>query len=145
MESRINVPEPPIIETRLEIILAKQENIRSQQTFLINIEVQDPSEPGIGVATPSDFGEDNDYSANTFLRRFEPVSQTLTIFVDIFPDSISEGPEGLQLSLSQVEMDSNVAVPDFSTPTVGSTLFPTTLVVIDDDDSEFAYDIVQCS
>ena len=141
VESRINVPEPPNVATTLEIILAKQDNIRSQQTFLMDIEVQDPSEPGIGLATPSDDSMDNDFSrfatTNTFRRRFEPCQQTLTIlFVTRY-----EGPEGFQLSLFQVEMDSDgVTMPNLFSPIVGSTLFPTTLVVIDDNDGRFTFD-----
>lgn len=124
-----------------QVYLEKQDGQLTEQTYVVIVEVNDATpSTNIGSATLSDDNNDNDYvvttpSDNLFVFLFPPGDQLLPFNFVLFPDDIAEGTEAFQASSQPSENASN---PAFTAPTPG-VLFPSTFIIIADDDRKCFY------
>ena len=123
------------------IYLAKEDNVISEQTFLLSIQVTDSAPSGTSTQPAT---LDIDYRLSLpgrtsvtlpFLTRDQMIDFPFTLF----PDDLPEGTEAFRASVSP--QDTRV-VPDGSTETFPTFLNPESLaseifVVIEDDDRKF--------
>ena len=88
--------------------------------------------PGLGTATPSAGGDDNDFSfPSSTLESIKPEDNDVFVDFTIFPDELPELTEAAQLRLSlPTEMDR--MFPGFET----LPQYPEFFIIIDDDDRE---------
>ena len=123
------------------IYLAKEDNVTSEQTFLLSIQVTD-SAPSGTIIQPATL--DADYriaghgktSATLTFRAFQ---QRIDFQFTLFPDTLPEGTEAFRASVSPQE---TLMRPDGSTETFPTFLNPEKLaseifVFIEDDDRKF--------
>lgn len=122
---RLNITEPQLDEV-IQIFIAKENDVRSEQTFLISIQVFDSVPPNSGFA-PAEFGADYSLRQLTLLT-FDPDMQRFPLNISVFADSIPERTEAFQIS-SEPQGD-----PAYSAPS--SPLFQETYIIIEDDDSK---------
>ena len=109
------------------IYVAKENNIISEQTFIITFQRMDMVPQGSGFALAHD-GEDYRGILQEFSRTFAPYNQHINLPFQLLPDGDPEPTEAFQISLS------SQGSPAFDSADV---LFTRTFVVIDDDDSKF--------
>ena len=110
------------------IYLTKENNVISEQTFIVSFQRTDSVPIGSGFAIAVD-GEDYTGIAERFTRLFTPNLQRLDLPITLIADANPEPTEAFQLNSSPQNM------PTFLTPD-GIVLFSRTFVVIEDDDSE---------
>ena len=127
------------------IYLAKQDNVVSEQTFLVVITTRDtvPSESGFRPAQlNSDYGGigASTIDGTSVVRQFGAADQRMLFPFILLHDDIPEGTEAFLASTSAEEealVDGmSVQVPGFLSPT---TLFPQAYVIIEDNDRKFLY------
>ena len=128
---RHNTTEPQSDE-RFEIFIAKEDDVRSEQTFQIRFQVFDSVPPNSGFA-PAEFGVD--YNLPLTELTFNPDLQRLPLTINLIADRIPEETEAFQI-ISRPQGD-----PAYTAPS--SPLFQQTFVVIEDDDSKLS-DLVLC-
>ena len=114
----------PQFEEFYEVFLAKENNVQSEQSFLLSLQLINgvPPNSGFSIAT-----RDLDYTgiADMSTVLFPPNTQRLPISFDLLPDRIPESTEAFQLTSASND------VPNFNNPNV---LFQQTFIVIEDDD-----------
>ena len=113
----------------------KQDGRVTERTFLITVRVVDTAPSGVSVATLAEDYEIADVPvgdppARDILEFFFPGDQRQQITFIYFDDEIFEGPEAFQ-----VQSAANQDGPAFSTPD-GATVFSSTFIHIEDDDSK---------
>ena len=119
-------PEPQF-EEPVEVFLATEDNVLSEQIFAVSLTVSNvvPDGSGFGVA---EFDMDYRGIQPTFDMDFLPFQVRLPITIDLLPDNLPEPNEAFLISSSP-----NV-VPSFLPP--NSPLYQQTFVVIEDDDGK---------
>ena len=121
------------------IFLIKENNVTSEQTFLIVIEVTGSVSEG---ANPATLGPNGDYEVaggNTVANiTFVPNQQRLNFGLMLNPDNIPEGTEAfLATSLRQDTAEGVVfPLPDYLNPTYASTF----INILDDDRESILHD-----
>ena len=134
-EKEINrFTEPAMFEDDAFIYVAKENNVSSEQTFMISFQRRDsvPQDSGFAIAKDR---EDYRGIPQEFLQDFSPRDERIHLHFQLLADSVPEATEAFQISLSpQVS-------PTFDSANV---LFTRTFVVIDNDDSEskLNYDVI---
>ena len=108
------------------IYVAKENNVSSEQTFMISFQQRDSVPQDSGFAMAED-REDYRGILQEFLRDFSPRNQCISLHFQLLADSVPEATEAFQISLSPQ------GSPIFDSANV---LFTQTFVVIDDDDSK---------
>ena len=126
------------------IYLAKENNVTSEQTFLVVVQVS-RSVPGQSIQPAT---LDIDYrvggpglGVTNVVLQFGPMSQRINFPFNLFPDDLAEGTEAFLASsapadTAQLPDGTTVSVPTFLNPI---NLFAESFVVIEDDDREFLY------
>lgn len=128
-EREINrFPEPEFDEGEF-IYVAKENNVTSEQRFMISFQRTDSVPQGTGFGIAMD-GEDYRGIMPEFQRDFFPFQQRISLPFEILADRIPEPIEAFQISLS------TQGSPTFDPADV---LFSQTFVVIDDDDSKLRH------
>ena len=125
-EREINRFTEPRFEEDASIYVAKENNVVSEQTFVISFQRTDSVPQGSGFAIAQD-GQDYSGISPEFPRSFFPFEQRIDLPFQLFPDTVPEATEAFQISLS------TQGSPAFDSADV---LFTRTFVVIDDDDSK---------
>ena len=122
------------------IYLAKENNVTSEQTFLLSIQVTD-STPGLNIRSAT---LDADYriaSPGQTARTlpFLATNDRIDFQFLLFPDTLPEGNEAFQLSVSpqDTQMMSDGTIATFPTFLNPESLASETFVVIEDDDRKF--------
>ena len=118
------------------VYLIKENNVMTEQLFIIVIQVSDAVPEGTNPAT---FNEDFSFSsAGTLSILFPPNLQRLNIGFDLFSDEIPDGNEAFLFSSSRqdtLQLDGTViTLPDYLPP-----MFASTFINILDDDRELNY------
>ena len=131
------------------IYLAKEDNVTTEQTFLVNVQVSDsvPPRQDIHPATL-----DVDYRLSVAVGtsaelQFGPRDQRIMFPLTLFSDNLPEGTEAFLVSSAPGD---NVILPDgtifpvstFQNP--NAALFAETFVVIEDNDRKFSIAIGYC-
>ena len=130
-EKDINRFTEPIFEDSAFIYVAKENNVSSEQTFMISFQRTDsvPQDSGFAIAVD---GQDYVGIRQEFPRDFSPRDQRISLPFTLLADAVPEATEAFQISLSPQ------GSPIFDSANV---LFTRTFVVIDDDDSESKIEI----
>ena len=126
-EKELNRFTEPMSEGDAFIYVAKENNIISEQTFIITFQRMDMVPQGSGFALAHD-GEDYMGILQEFPLSFTTHNQRINLPFQLLPDGDPEAIEAFQISLS------NQSLPAFDSADV---LFTRTFVVIDDDDGKF--------
>ena len=121
------------------IYLAKENDVISEQTFLLSIQVTDSAPSGANIQPAT---LDADYRIGVTLT-FLAFQQRINFQFTLFPDTLPEGTEAFRASVSP--QDTRMR-PDGSTETFPTFLNPESLtsetfVVIEDDDRKFIFSI----
>lgn len=95
--------EPATFPETVILDLHKENEQLSERTLFVSVAVSDAtSNPEIQSATISSKTMDNDYSLLGEVRRitqaFQPHTQTLQVYFDLFKDDIAEGTEAFQIT-----------------------------------------------
>ena len=117
----------PMFEDTFEVFLAKENNVQSEQTFGVSIQVADFPPPNTGFAI-AEFGVDYGDIGRTSTTFFPPNLQRLAVSFTVFSDVIPEQTEAFQIN------SASDGTPDFNVPNV---LFQRSYVVLEDDDGKF--------
>ncbi len=132
------------------VFLEKQNDRITEQSYVVIVGINEATPNGnIRAATLSTVADnvtvaaDNDYvvslpGENTIVLEFAPDEQVLDFIFTLFPDDIAEGTEAFQASSQPSE---NPLHPSFTAPSAG-VLFPSTFIVIADDDRKFGCIII---
>lgn len=115
----------PQFEEFYEVFLGKENNVQSEQSFILSIQLINSVPPNSGLSLAT---RDQDYIigiSDTSTVIFPPNVQRLPIFFDLLPDRVPELTEAFQLTSASID------VPVFVNPDI---LFQQTFVVIEDDD-----------
>ena len=112
------------------VYLIKENNVTTEQLFLIDIEVSDAVPEGTNPATLS---EDFETGAGVL---FPPNMQRLLLNFTLLPDNIPEGTEAFLVSSSRQDTLGPITLPDYRPP-----MFASTFINILDDDREFIRNI----
>ncbi len=121
------------------MFLQKQNGRITEQSYVVIVDINEATPNGnIRAATLSTVDADNDYVVsqpreNTIVLEFGPNEQVLDFPFVLFPDDIAESTEAFQASSRPSE---NPMHPSFTAPSAG-VLFPSTFIVIADDDCTF--------
>ncbi len=121
------------------VFLQKQNGRITEQSYVVIVGINEATPNGnIRAATLSTADANNDYvvinpGVNTIVLEFFPDEQELDFTFTLFPDDIAEGTEAFQASSQPSE---NPLHPSFTAPSAG-VLFPSTFIVIADDDCKF--------
>ena len=130
-----NFTEPRGKRVIFDVIILKENNAVTEQTYSVIITPSTPANPLLNPATLEPAGGGiYDYSLGTggqtfTLQDFEPDQQSVTFPFILNGDTFSEELEAFQATITP-----NVGFPTYGNPT---TLFTTTLINIIDDDSKF--------
>ena len=120
----------PELEMEYQIQIIKGAGNETEQTisFVVNLFQNTP--PGLGTATPSVGGDDNDFFIpSSSLRSIAPGEDNVFVELTIFPDNLLEVREAAQLRLS---LPTDGMFPRFET----LPQYPEFFIIIDDDDRE---------
>ena len=123
-EKEFNRFTEPMSEEDAFIYVAKENNIISEQTFIITFQRMDMVPQGSDFALAHN-GEDYRGILQEFPLSFAPHNQRINLPFQLLPDGDSEATEAFQISLS------SQGSPAFD------SVFTRTVVVIDDDDGKF--------
>ena len=122
------------------IYLAKENNVISEQTFLVVVQISNSVPPGQSIHPAT---LDADYhlraAGTSVLLQFGPMVQRINFHFTLFTDTLSEGTEAFLASLAPADIAElpdgrRVPVPTFLSPI---NLFAESFVIIQDDDREF--------
>ena len=132
--------EPRFEEEIFNVVFLEKQNGRiSEQTHIVIVGINEATpNTNVQAATLSTVNAENDYvvnlpGVNTIVLEFGPKEQLLDFPFILFPDDIAEGTEAFQAS-SQPE---DPLHPSFTAPSA-NVLFPSTFIVIADDDCKFS-------
>ncbi len=126
------------------LFLEKQNDRISEQSYVVIVGINEATPNGnIRAATLATADANNDYvvsqpGENTIVLEFGPNEQVLDFPFVLFPDDIAESTEAFQASSQPSE---NPMHPSFTAPSAG-VLFPSTFIVIADDDRKFGCIII---
>ena len=121
--------------------LVKENNVISEQTFLVNIQVMDSATSGTSVQ-PATLGVDYRLASagqTSMIETFPASEQSIAFQFTLLPDTLPEGTEAFRVSAfpqdTQINRDASIETfPTFLTPeSLASEMF----VVIEDDDRKF--------
>ena len=122
------------------IYLAKENNVISEQTFLVVVQVSSSVPPGQSIQ-PATLDADYRLSApgTSVVLQFGPVVQRINFLFTLFTDTLPEGTEAFLASSAPADMTQlpdgrTVPVPTFLNPI---NLLAESFVIIEDDDREF--------
>ena len=122
------------------VFLAKEDNVTSEQTFLVVVQVSSSVPPGQGIQ-PATLDVDYRLSAagTSVVLQFSPMVQRINFLFTLFPDTLPEGTEAFFASsapadVTQLPDGRIVPVPTFLNPNVLSAGI---FIIIEDDDREF--------
>ncbi len=150
--ARYDFNEPQFEEEISGVVFLEKQNGRiTEQSYVVIIGINEAT-PNVNIraATLSTLAPDNvtvdadnDYvvttpGLNTIVLEFAPDEQVLDFRFVLFPDDIAEGTEAFQASSQPSE---NPLHPSFTAPSAG-VLFPSTFIVIADDDRKFGCIII---
>ena len=127
-EMERNVFQEPQFDTFTEVFIAKEDNVVSEQTFRIVLEIT-PSAPTGSGFDPATDGEDYTGFGDRPVTDFSPNDQRTPVGFTLVFDRVPESTEAFQISSAPSEN-----FPNFLSP---RNLFPQTFVVIEDDDCKF--------
>ena len=135
LQQSYNFTEPTRRRLFMDVIIQKENNVITEQTYSVVIPTSTPTDPRLIAATrePVD-GGNYDYSLGdpgvSFLtREFTLDVQSIRFNFFLNGDTFPEGVESFQATITPSE-----GFPTYRSPT---TLFTTTLINIIDDDSKF--------
>ena len=117
------------------IFLVKEGDVISEQTFLVSVQVTDSAPSGIQPATLG-----LDYSFGVLLRQmnyiFQSFQQRLPLQINLLTDTLTEGREAFQLSVSPEDTRDlgGGVVEQFPTSLNPSTLASEVFITIIDND-----------
>ena len=111
-----------------EIFLAKENNVVSEQTFLVLVQINDFAPPNTDFAI-AEFDVDYRDILRSFTTGFPPNVQRIPVSFAVLADTIPEQTEAFQIN------SASDGTPGFNIP---NALFPQSYVVIEDDDGTFA-------
>ena len=127
------------------IYLAKENNVISEQTFLISVQVTDSAPSGTNIQSAT---IDQDYlfgglqTSETIF--FDPFKQRILVAFELFADTLPEGTEAFQASASPEDTletrapnGTVILVERFPTPLSPINLAPEAFIIILDDDRKF--------
>ena len=135
MNQSYNFKEPRGRRVITDVVILKENNVVTEQTYGIDITPSTPANPHLNAATIEPVGGGiHDYSlgqaGQTFsLLCFEPYEQSIIFPFILNGDTFPEGVESFQATITPT-----VGFPTYGSPT---TLFTTTLINIIDDDGKF--------
>ena len=136
LQQSYNFTEPTRRRLFMDVIIQKENNVITEQTYTAVITTSTPTDPHLNAATPEPLGGGGnyDYSLGTagqyfITREFCPDVQSITFNFFLNGDTFPEGVESFQATITSSE-----GFPTYRSPT---TLFTTTLINIIDDDSKF--------
>ena len=119
------------------IYLVKEDDVTSEQTFLVSLQVTESAPSGTQTATlGQDYGFGSLPGQTSLTEVFRPFQQRIIFSFDLFTDTLSEGNEAFQASVSPEDTqdagDGNVVqFPTSRNPlTLRSEIFVT---IVDDD------------
>ena len=146
----------PLFDTRVDqffipspgdsgpIYVAKENNVISEQTFLISVQVTDSAPSGTTIQSAT---IDQDYlfggiqTSETIL--FDPFEQRILVAFELLADTLPEGTEAFQASASPEDTretrapNGTIIIERFPTPLSPQVLAPETFIIILDDDRKF--------
>ena len=112
------------------IFLAKEDNVTSEQTFLVNIRVLSPHESFQPATLNVDYLLNNANTLAKLTLTFKPTDQRINFPFTLLPDELAERTEAFLAHSSSGAMV-NSSQPHYEIPI---KLFRETLVIIQDDD-----------
>ena len=130
-----NFTEPRRRQLITDVIIVKENNVITEQTYSVVITASTPANPLLNAATPEPIGGGiHDYSLGQPGQTFgqsdiDPDEQSIIFPFILNDDQSPEGVESFQLTITPT-----VGFPTYRSPT---TLFTTTLINIIDDDGKF--------
>ena len=120
----------PEVEATPNIQIIKGAGNVTEQTISFVVNLFQTAPEGLGTATPSAGGEDNDFFIpSSTLRSIEPEENNVFVDFDIFADELPEITEAAQLRLS---LPTDGMFPGFET----LPQYPEFFIIIEDDDRE---------
>ena len=121
----------PEVEADHQIQIIKGAGNVTEQTISFVVNLFQTAPDGLGTATPSADGEDNDFLfPSSTLQLIRPEESHTFVDVTIFADELPEVTEAAQLRLS---LPTDGRFPGFEI----LPQYPEFFIIIDDDDSEF--------
>ena len=121
------------------IFLVKEDNVTSEQTFLVSLQVTDSAPSGTQTAEFSEdygFGSLPDQTSAT--ENFRPSQQRIPFQFELFPDTFPEGDEAFQASVfPESTLDVGGMIVQFPTSRNPLTLRSEIFITILDDDCKF--------
>ena len=121
------------------IFLVKEDNVTSEQTFLVSLQVTDSAPSGTQTAALGldyDFGSLPDQTSATEL--FRPSQRRIQFQFELFADTLPEGNEAFQASVSPEDTrDVGGGIVQFPTSRNPLTLRSEIFITIVDDDRKF--------
>ena len=130
-----NFTEPRGRRVITDVVIMKENNVVTEQTYSVVITASTPADPRLNAATLEPVGGGiHDYSLGQpgqtiRIIEFVPNVQSTRFIFFLNGDQSPEGVESFQLTITPAE-----GFPTYRSPT---TLFTTTLINIIDDDSKF--------
>ena len=123
------------------IFIVKHDNVTTEQMFLLEIQFTD-SVPSGSMYTgihPATAEQDYRFSSSTtsvYYQLFHALSQRITVDFELISDTLPEGTEALQITLSSLasQHSTDGRVDIFSIPKILIRKVP---IIIEDDDCEF--------
>ena len=148
----------PLFDTRIDqffipnpggsgpIYLAKENNVTSEQTFLISVQVTDSAPSGTAIQSAT-FRVDYEFSADGRTSEtlfFLPSQQRILVTFELLADTLPEGTEAFQASAfpeDTLEMRAPngtlISMEKFPTPLCPEILAPEAFIIILDNDRKF--------
>ena len=150
MEPQFDTPIDEFFERNIPpgdsgpIYLAKENNVISEQTFLISVQVTDSAPSGTNIQSAT---IDQYYlfgglrTSETIL--FDPFEQRILVGFELLADTLPEGTEAFQASASPEDAietrapNGTIILERFPTPLSPEVLAPEAFIIILDDDRKF--------
>jgi hypothetical protein len=123
--------EPDVETPNNDVVLIREGGRRSEQTFLIAIDVGEP-DSGIRSATLETLDQAGDYSTvggSSFIQvLFGPNQENVSLNLTFLPDLLPEGLEAFRATSTPSE-----GFPNFGPPTSGGAFATTEVRIVDND------------
>ena len=124
------------------IFLIKEDDVTSEQTFLVSLQVTDSAPPGPGTQTAAlgqDYRFGGDGQTRSTTEFFRPFVQRIPFPFELFADTLPEGTEAFQASISPENTQDlgGGRMVQFPTSLNPLTLKSEIFITISDDDSKF--------
>ena len=146
----------PLFDTRIDqffiqnpgdsgpIYLAKENNVISEQTFLISVQVTDSAPSGTAIQSAT---IDQDYRFGRVQTSeailFDPFEQRILVLFELLADTFPEGNEAFQASVSPEDTletrapNGTIIIERFPIPLPPEVLLPEAFIIILDNDRKF--------